>query len=68
MPVSARNTATAGMSEQQLPDAAAANRRSPGPDPIRIKNRRKCYLDLHPDYFGSDLELAGVRLKAVPFH
>ena len=32
------------------------------PDSIRIKNRRKRYLDLHPEYFGSDLELAGVLL------
>lgn len=28
------------------------------PDRIRVKNRRKRYLDLHPDYFGSALELA----------
>ncbi|KAK5042940.1 hypothetical protein LTR84_011996 [Exophiala bonariae] len=28
------------------------------PDPIRIKNRRKRYLDLHPDYFDAHLELA----------
>ena len=33
---------------------------SAGPDRIRVKNRRKRYLDLHPDYFGSQLELAGV--------
>lgn len=26
---------------------------------IKIKNRRKRYLDLHPEYFGPDLELAG---------
>ncbi|EXJ93106.1 hypothetical protein A1O3_01662 [Capronia epimyces CBS 606.96] len=28
------------------------------PDRIRIKNRRKRYLDLHPEYFGPQLELA----------
>ncbi|EXJ91323.1 hypothetical protein A1O1_04435 [Capronia coronata CBS 617.96] len=28
------------------------------PDRIRIKNRRKRYLELHPEYFGSHLELA----------
>ncbi|TID27053.1 hypothetical protein E2P81_ATG01508 [Venturia nashicola] len=28
------------------------------PNHIRIKNRRKRYLDLHPDYFNSSLELA----------
>ena len=27
---------------------------------IRIKNRRKRYLDLHPEYFSSSLELAGL--------
>ncbi|KAE9966748.1 hypothetical protein BLS_006820 [Venturia inaequalis] len=30
----------------------------PIPNHIRIKNRRKRYLDLHPDYFSSSLELA----------
>ena len=25
----------------------------------RVKNRRKRYLDLHPEYFSADLELAG---------
>jgi hypothetical protein len=57
----------AGVSEQQAPDAAA-NHSSPGPDPIRIKNRRKRYLDLHPEYFGSDLELAGVLLITASFN
>lgn len=28
---------------------------------IRVKNRRKRYLDTHPDYFSSNLELAGLR-------
>lgn len=32
--------------------------RQPIPNHIRIKNRRKRYLDLHPDYFSSSLELA----------
>jgi hypothetical protein len=30
------------------------------PSRIRVKNRRKRYLDLHPDYFGPQLELAGL--------
>jgi hypothetical protein len=34
------------------------------PDPIRIRNRRKRYIDLHPEYFGPQLELAGVQLCA----
>jgi len=28
---------------------------------ILIKNRRKRYLDTHPEYFGPSLELAGTR-------
>lgn len=31
-------------------------------DTVRTKNRRKRYLDLHPEYFGPQLELAGVQL------
>ena len=31
-------------------------------DRIRVKNRRKRYLDLHPEYFGPQLELAGVQV------
>jgi hypothetical protein len=26
---------------------------------MRVKNRRKRYLDIHPEYFSADLELAG---------
>lgn len=26
---------------------------------MRVKNRRKRYLDMHPEYFSADLELAG---------
>ena len=33
------------------------------PSRIRVKNRRKRYLDLHPGYFGPSLELAGVLLS-----
>jgi hypothetical protein len=47
------------LGEKCVPDAAAA-RGLPLPESIRIKNRRKRYLDMHPEYFGSDLELAGV--------
>ncbi|MCJ1410827.1 hypothetical protein MMC19_004913 [Ptychographa xylographoides] len=32
---------------------------------IRTKNRRKHYLDLHPDYFSSSLELAGLHPPIV---
>ena len=46
-----------------LPDAQNADP-SEGqlPDRIRIKNRRKKYLDMHPEYFGPQLELAGLPL------
>jgi hypothetical protein len=40
----------------------AADRDVPMSESIRVKNRRKRYLDMHPEYFGSDLELAGVLL------
>lgn len=26
---------------------------------VLVKNRRKRYLDMHPEYFSADLELAG---------
>ncbi len=42
-------------------DAGAVRASSP-PDTIRVKNRRKWYLDMHPEYFGANLELAGVLL------
>ena len=29
------------------------------PTELRIKNRRKRYLESHPEYFGTSLELAG---------
>ena len=35
-------------------------------DRIKVKNRRKRYLDLHPEYFGPQLELAGVQLLTRP--
>ena len=39
-------------------DATPTRSQEPPPDPIRIKNRRKRYLDLHPTYFDAHLELA----------
>lgn len=47
--------------ERRLPQSAV-DRDVPIPESIRVKNRRKRYLDMHPEYFGSDLELAGVLL------
>lgn len=34
---------------------------------VQVKNRRKRYLDLHPEYFSADLELAGpLALSLLP--
>lgn len=33
---------------------------------IKVKNRRKRYLDLHPEYFTADLELAGPLALSSP--
>ena len=33
------------------------------PKSVRVKNRRKIYLDTHPEYFSPALELAGPQLK-----
>lgn len=38
---------------------AAAGARAMEPLSILVKNRRKRYLDTHPEYFSADLELAG---------
>lgn len=34
---------------------------------VQVKNRRKRYLDMHPEYFSADLELAGpLALSLLP--
>lgn len=43
---------------QSEPSVPHLEDKQPVPNHIRIKNRRKRYLDLHPDYFNSSLELA----------
>lgn len=35
---------------------------------MRLKNRRKRYLDMHPEYFSADLELAGRLALSSLFH
>jgi hypothetical protein len=35
------------------------------PSRVRVKNRRKTYLDKHPEYFGPQLELAGVPIQCA---
>jgi hypothetical protein len=55
-------------SEVPLPNSSGATAPSEAADVparVRIKNRRKTYLDRHPEYFGPQLELAGVPL-ALP--
>jgi len=56
-----------GMAEDTKEDATSDSRPTPfpdsvqtTPDAIRVKNRRKRYLDTHPDYFSASLELAGL--------
>lgn len=40
-------------------DLIPRNRPAMSSPPTRVKNRRKVYLDRHPEYFSADLELAG---------
>jgi hypothetical protein len=48
-------------SPQQQRDTAAAEEAASRSRRLTIKNRRKRYLDLHPEYFsGANLELAGL--------
>ena len=41
-------------------DCTMQGRHNKVPPDVRTRNRRKRYLDLHPEYFGPQLELAGV--------
>ena len=52
-------------SERSRSSLAMAAPRARSPEDlarIRVKNRRKRYLDLHPDYFSASLELAGLHI------
>lgn len=44
--------------ELTVVQSAATAKEARRPDRIRVKNRRKRYLDTHPEYFNSSLELA----------
>lgn len=46
-----------GSSQQDATDVAS-NQLKP-PVSVQAKNRRKRYLDQHPEYFSADLEMAG---------
>lgn len=52
-----------GVSHQGTNDAgsSASNQLKP-PVSVQAKNRRKRYLDQHPEYFSADLEMAGLSL------
>lgn len=47
--------------DKALSDGSDVMKASAGdvPDKVRVKNRRKRYLDTNPSYFGPQLELAG---------
>lgn len=47
------------------PQAVSAPSEPRVPDHVRVKNRRKRYLDTHPEYFGAQLELAGVAASTI---
>ena len=58
--VSCPGAAPMALASKGLPAADGGQR-------IRIKNRRKRYLDHHPDYFGPSLELAGLPTSRQDF-
>lgn len=45
--------------ETDGPSKQAVSEKMSHPVVTQVKNRRKRYLDLHPEYFSADLELAG---------
>lgn len=45
--------------DQRREDVKSESRSSQPSVEVRVKNRRKRYLDMHPEYFSADLELAG---------
>lgn len=51
------------LSQQDANDAAssASTQLKPAAS-VQAKNRRKRYLDQHPEYFSADLEMAGLSL------
>lgn len=44
--------------KEALPEQRSGHTTNP-PASVIVKNRRKRYLDAHPEYFSADLELAG---------
>ena len=50
----------AGVQQPRLPQSQPEKPAERAPASLQVKNRRKRYLDAHPEYFGSNLEMAGV--------
>lgn len=48
-------------------EANPASSAMPTSPATQIKNRRKRYLDMHPEYFSADLELAGPLVAHICF-
>lgn len=57
--------ANRGRSMSPLLMAAPRSRSPEALARIRVKNRRKRYLDTHPEYLSSNLELAGLRICTI---
>lgn len=47
------------MTEHDQEDSMSESKSTQLSAETRVKNRRKRYLDMHPEYFSADLELAG---------
>lgn len=53
------------ITDEMIPDIASIHVVRPDiPQALRIRNRRKRYLEVHPDYFGPSLESAGMYFRA----
>ncbi|EEA23951.1 conserved hypothetical protein [Talaromyces marneffei ATCC 18224] len=54
-----------GLSQQDANDASSASNQLKPPVSVQAKNRRKRYLDQHPEYFSADLEMADLLTQLV---
>lgn len=53
-------TTTISSAHHAAPDQSPDSDRLNPPASVQAKNRRKRYLDQHPEYFSADLEMTGV--------
>lgn len=58
---------TAGDQQPQPSQSQTDKPAENAPASVQVKNRRKRYLDAHPEYFGPDLEMAGVEFSFKMF-